>query len=108
MQAGSFEVDLVPAQIHDFSRSQAMSEGQEHHQSVTVTMPIALGRLDQPLDLVDGQMLPGAMLSIFAPTRGNCSIFSGWRDQTQVWFGHEKSPSRLPHCSIHNHFTNSF
>jgi hypothetical protein len=36
----------------------------------------------------------------------NCSIFA-WRDQTQVWFGHEKSPSRLPHCSIHNHFMNS-
>jgi hypothetical protein len=38
----------------------------------------------------------------------NCSIFSVWRDQAQAWFGHEKSPSRLPHCSIHKHFMNSF
>ena len=52
-------------------------------------------------------MLPGAKLSNFASAPGNCSIFSGWRDQTPAWFAHEKSPFAHPHCSIHSHFMNS-
>jgi hypothetical protein len=35
-----------------------MPEGQEHHQSITVTITIDLGRLDQPLDFINGQVLP--------------------------------------------------
>jgi hypothetical protein len=50
---------------------------------------------------------PASFVSIFGSARCDCSIFSGWRDQTQAWFGHEKSPSRLPHCSIDIHFMNS-
>jgi hypothetical protein len=85
-----------------------MPEGQEHHESIAVTIPIAVGRLDQPLDLINGEVLSGPNGPILWSARRNCSIFSGWRDQTQAWFGHEKSPSRLPHCSIHKHFMNSF
>jgi hypothetical protein len=79
---------------------------QEHHQRVAVTISIALGRLDQPLDLVEGQVLTGSKGAIPWPAWTDCSIFSGWHDQAQAWFGHEKSPSRLPHCSIDKHFMN--
>ena len=27
---------------------------------------------------------------------------------SQAWFGHGKSPCRLPHCSMQKHFMNSF
>jgi hypothetical protein len=72
-----------------------------------MTIAVSFGRLDQPLDLIDGQVLPRPKGAIFWPARRYCSIFSDWRDQAQAWFGHEKSPSREPHCSIHSHFMNS-
>jgi hypothetical protein len=28
----------------------------------------------------------------------NWWLHASWRDQTQACFGHENSPSRLPHC----------
>jgi hypothetical protein len=84
-----------------------MPEGQKDHEGVAVAIAIGLGRLDQSLDLVDGQVLACPQDAILCPTRRNYSIFSYWRDQTQAWFGHEKSPSRSPHCSIHKHFMNS-
>jgi hypothetical protein len=49
-------------------------EGQEHHQSVTVTMTVGRGRFDQLLNLVDGQVLPGPQGAIFLPARSDCSI----------------------------------
>jgi hypothetical protein len=51
-----------------------MPEGEKHHQSVTVTMAVSFGRLDQSLDLVDGQVLPCPKLAIFASARCDCSI----------------------------------
>ena len=71
-----------------------MPEGKEHHERVALTIAVGLGRLDQPLDLVDGQVLPGPKVAILASARRNCSIFSGW----------------LTRCrrSIHTHFMNSF
>src|ERR1700751_2520182 len=84
-----------------------MPEGQEHHESIAMTMAVSFGCFDQLLDLIDRQVLPGAKFSIFGSSWRDCSIFSGWRDRTQAWFDHEKSPSRLPHCSIHSHFMNS-
>jgi integrase len=36
-------------------------------------------RLDQPLDLVDGQVLACPNVSIFGSARCDCSIFSCWR-----------------------------
>jgi hypothetical protein len=49
-------------------------ESQEHHQGVPVTIPIRLGLLDQPLDLIDGQVLPGPKLAIFGAVQRDCSI----------------------------------
>jgi hypothetical protein len=56
-----------------------MPEGQEDHERITVTITIVLSRLDQPLDLVDGQVLACPNVSIFGSARCDCSIFSCWR-----------------------------
>jgi hypothetical protein len=44
-----------------------------------------------------GQVLAHPKLAIFG-SAARLFDFSGWRDQAQAWFGHEKSPSSLPHC----------
>jgi hypothetical protein len=51
-----------------------MPEGQEHHESIAMTIAVSFGRLDQPLDLIDGQVLPCPNISIFGSPRRDCSI----------------------------------
>jgi hypothetical protein len=76
MEARGFEVDLFPSQIADFRCPQTVPEGQKHHESVAVTIAIVAGRFDQPLDLVDGQVLPCPNISIFWSPRRDCSAWS--------------------------------
>jgi hypothetical protein len=61
-----------------------MPIGQKHHQSVTVAVAVGLGCLDELLDLVGGQMLARAQISVWRALRRDCSIFSDWRHQPQV------------------------
>ena len=104
VQGCGFEVDLLPAQVYHFGRSKAMPEGQKHHERNAMAVAVLPGRLDQPLDLIGGEVLAGAQLYIWCAPRRDCSIFSGWRDQSQVRFCHDKSPRLLDHCSINRHF----
>jgi hypothetical protein len=61
VQDGHFEVDLLPpTQVHDFRRSKAMPVGQKHHQGIAVAVAIGLGRLNELIDLVSGQVFAGA------------------------------------------------
>ena len=55
VQGRGFEVDLLPAHVHHFGRSEAMPVGQKHHEGVTVAVAVGLGCLDKLLDLVGGQ-----------------------------------------------------
>jgi hypothetical protein len=48
--------------------------GEEYTQGIAVTVPVALGRFDQPLDLVRGEMLARSQIGIFRSARGDCSI----------------------------------
>jgi len=83
VQDAHLEIDLFPAQVRQLGRPEAVAEGQEDHGCV----PVARGRLDQPLDLARGEVLPGPVLSVrTAPRHANCRIFAGWRDQFQVRF----------------------
>jgi hypothetical protein len=66
-----------------------MPVGQEHHQRVTVTMPVGLSHLDQPLDLVRRQVFASPKLGIWGPARCDCAIYSAWRDQAQVRVRHD-------------------
>ena len=70
VQGCGFEVDLLPAQVHHFGRSEAMPVGQKHHQRVALAVAVRLGRLDQLLDLVGSQVLAGAQLSVWRRAAG--------------------------------------
>ena len=61
-----------------------MSVGQKHHERIATAVPVLPDRLGQLLDLIGGQVLARAQLCIWCAPRGDCSIFSGWRDQSQV------------------------
>jgi hypothetical protein len=66
VQDGHFEVDLLPLQIHHFSRSEAMPVGQKHHQGVPVATAVGLCCLDEPVDFISHQVLTRAQLVINA------------------------------------------
>jgi hypothetical protein len=60
------EVYLVPPQVHQFGRAEAMAIGQQDHGRVAVAVPIALGRFSQPRDFGIGQILPGPAIRHWA------------------------------------------
>jgi hypothetical protein len=92
VQDAAIEIDLVPAQLHQLGRSQAVAEGQEDHRGV----PVAARRLDQALDLDLGEMLSGAIFAVGpAQRRLNCRIFACWRDQGEAWICHGNPHSRM-------------
>jgi hypothetical protein len=57
------EVDLVPAQVRQFARSQTVTVGYQDHRGVPVTPAVGSGGFQQPLDLGLGQVLAGARRS---------------------------------------------
>src|SRR5437763_10471817 len=69
-----------------------MPVGQKNHQGVAMPMAVLLRGLDQLLDLILRQVLPGPNFSIFGSAWLNCSIYSYWGDEPQAWFCHVKSP----------------
>ena len=73
VEDGGPELDLVPSQVAQLGRSQAMPEGDQDHGGVPVPVAVGLGRLDQGLDLAGGEVLPGAKLGVRTPCRRNCS-----------------------------------
>src|SRR5262249_25552143 len=88
MQRASPEVHLIPAQVRQFRRPQAVPVGYQGHGGVPAPPTVLPRRVHQPLDLGLGQVLAGAQLAVRGPLRGNCSVYGGWRDQRQMPFGH--------------------
>jgi hypothetical protein len=81
-QGGVVEVDLVPSQVHQLTDPKAVAVGHKDHGGVAVAVPVALGCVDQLLDLGPGQVFPCPQFGVRpTPRRSNCSIFSGWCDQ---------------------------
>src|SRR5262249_40960084 len=86
VQEAQIEIHLIPAKVHEFTGSEPVAEGQQDHGRV----PVACGRLDQPLHLGLREMLPSAVLCIFTSPWCNCFTspwcncrnFAGWRDQS--------------------------
>ena len=107
VQGGRPEVHLIPTQVDQLGRSQAVPVGHEDHGRVAVAPAVALGNLDEPLDLGLGEVLAGAQLGVGGALGGNCSFYGGWRDQPEVGFGHVIGPSGLLNCSYNTPFTNS-
>src|SRR5512132_3835214 len=72
------QIDLLPAKRAQFGRSQPMSEGQQDHGGVAVSVAIVASRLHQPLDLAFGEVYSGAIVGVRQPTSRNCSLLDGW------------------------------
>jgi hypothetical protein len=64
-----------------------------------MAVPVAPGGLDQGLDLVGREVLPGPQLGVLLPLRSNCSFYFGWRDQLEMRFSHMESMPRHDDCS---------
>jgi hypothetical protein len=60
-----------------------MSEGDQDHSGVPVTMAVIAYGLDQALDLLLGQVLPCPQLLILQTPR-NCSIYARWGDPSEA------------------------
>jgi hypothetical protein len=65
-QGRAFEIDLFAPQVNEFGRSEAASVGQKDHQRVTTALAVALGGLDQLVDLVVLEILARPMLGVFS------------------------------------------
>jgi hypothetical protein len=50
VQRGRGEVDLIPAQVRQLGRSQAMAIGHKDHRAVPVTPAVSLGGLEQSFE----------------------------------------------------------
>jgi hypothetical protein len=72
------QIDLLPTKRAQFGRSQPVSEGQQNHGGVAVSVAIVAPGLYQPLDLALSEVFPGAVVGIWQPTSRNCSLLGGW------------------------------
>ncbi len=84
VQGGRSEVDLIPAQVGQLARPQAMAIGDQDHRGVPVRPTVAFGPHEEPVDLGLGEVFSGPEVSVRAAGGSNCSFFGGWRDQLQV------------------------
>ena len=64
VQRPSPEVHLIPPQVHQLGRPQAVPIGCKDHRGVSVTPAVPCGRFRQPFDLGLGQVLAGAQVGI--------------------------------------------
>ena len=66
---------------------------------VPLAPAVALGGLDQLLDLTLGQMLARSKLGIRRPPNGcDCPVYSCWRYQLETCFSHVISPLMMFNC----------
>jgi hypothetical protein len=84
VQGGRGEVDLVPAQVGQFARPQAVPIGHQDHGGVPVSPSVCLGGPEQALDLGLGQVLAGAQVGVGGTLRPNCSIYGAWSHQPRM------------------------
>jgi len=82
MQSASIKLDLMPLQVAHLRSSEAVTIGNQDHRCIAMTVAIALGGLDQPLDFALSQV---AAL--------DCEVFSVWCAGIGYLIRHEKSPS---------------
>src|SRR6185503_9641720 len=56
-----------------------MPEGKQDHSGIPVAVAVVTGCLDQPLDLLLGEILPHPVMRIGQPTASNSSLFGDLR-----------------------------
>ena len=76
-----FEVDLIPAERHQFADSQAVAISEEDQRRISVAVPTNPARgADQLVDLLRRQVLARSPFTVRdAPWRGYFPVFGGWR-----------------------------
>jgi hypothetical protein len=67
VQVSRFELDLIPAQVHEFGSPQAVPIGHEDHRAVAVTPAVSRSGFHQPLDLGLSKVFTGAQVAIGQP-----------------------------------------
>ena len=80
-----------------------MPVGHEDHGGVPVAITVAPGRFHEALDLGLGEVFASPQVLVRRPSRGNCSIYGGWRDQLEVAFRHVVRSVRGIDCSYNAH-----
>ena len=80
MQQPLFEVNLVPAESHEFADSQAVAISEQDERRISVAVPTNPARgLDQLLDLLRRHVLARSPFTVRdAPGRGDFPVFGGW------------------------------
>ena len=84
MQAAMGEVDGVPAQRDELTRSQPVPVGDQHHGGITVAERFFPASIDQAGNLAIGEVLAGPDLGVTFAARRAPAIFhgpiiGGWR-----------------------------
>jgi hypothetical protein len=70
-----------------------MPEGHQEHGCITMAVAVIACCLDEPLDLLFGQMLARPQGLVGQPA-GNCSFYTRWRSQFEMRFWHGKVPTQ--------------
>jgi hypothetical protein len=84
-----------------------MPVGHEDHRGVPVTPSVSFGRVHQPLNLGLGEVLASAQVAVGRPSRANCSLYGGWRDQSEVPLGHGNRLVGFIDCPINSRYLDS-
>jgi hypothetical protein len=76
----SLEVDLVPAQRHQLAHPKPVAVGDEDQGRISVAIPAnSAGGLDELIDLLRRQVLPGPPFSVSDSPRGSdFPVFESW------------------------------
>jgi hypothetical protein len=94
------EVELVPAHGDELGDAQAVAVGEEDGGGVAVAVAAAAraGGLDQPPDLLGGEVLARAHIGIPWPAWRNCRLFGGRGGTWGSCFGLVSHRPSIAHC----------
>lgn len=84
-QRGAAKINLIPAQVYQLARSQAVLVGHLDHGGVAVSPSIGTSHLHQALDFGISQILAGPQFGVRPADRHcDCSFYSGRRYQIEM------------------------
>ena len=107
MQGSRFELDLVPAQVHEFGSTQAVAVGHEDHGGVAVAPAVLFAAFISRSTSASVRYSRVRRSALGGRSGPDCSVYGGWRDQPEVPFGHALRAPCSEDCSDNDHFSNS-
>jgi len=70
------QVDLLPAEIHQLTDPQGVTEGHQDQQPIAARVTALTSSSHQLVDLLLGEVLAAAIVGVLAATTFNCRHFS--------------------------------